>query len=129
MHLKASSPPSRKKTTRVRLELKFVLPSDDSVGFQINTSVYRCVYVVVCVCVVGVSAETYIYLSVYGHCVTTNLDLKVDLKDFWSSVRWNLKCPSMTVSAVIYIFRMRFWGINICTADTPKHYTYALTRA
>ena len=81
------------------------------------------------VCVVGVSAETYIYLSVYGHCVTTNLDLKAGLKDFWSSVRWNLKCPSMTVSAVIYIFRMRFWGINICTADTPKHYTYALTRA
>ena len=71
---------------------------------------------------VGVSAEMYIYLSVYGHCVTTNLDLKVDLKDFWSSVRWNLKCPSMTVSAVIYIFRMRLLGINICIA-------YALTLA
>ena len=75
MHLKASSPPSRKNTTPVRLELTFVLPSDGPVGFQINTSVYRCVQWWH-VCVVDVSAETYIDLSVYGHCVTTNLDLK-----------------------------------------------------
>ena len=72
----------------------------------IGVSVCRCV---VCGCGERISGDVYMDLLVYGHCVKAKLDLKVDLQDFWSSVRWNLKCPSMTVSAVVTFLGCVCW--------------------